>query len=83
MELFFLGCLANASYPVGSEGVAAVIDLPGATFVQLAGLAAVALSLEAARTDRRIKPDPLDTQPRFTASILRLEVDHVGPGPRV
>lgn len=40
--------------------------------VQVAGLAAAVLCLEAARTDRR-KPNPLETPLTITATILRLE----------
>ena len=46
---------------------------PTSVFVQVAGLAALALCLEASRTDRRIKPDLLETPQTITATILRLE----------
>jgi hypothetical protein len=31
LEQFYLGCLAHASYLIGSQGVAAVVDDSGAT----------------------------------------------------
>lgn len=39
----------------------------------MAGLAAAVLCLEAARTDRRIRPDPLETPLTITATIFRLK----------
>jgi hypothetical protein len=46
---------------------------PNLLIVQVAALAAAALCLEAARTDKRAKPDPLETPLGITATILRLE----------
>jgi len=42
-------------------------------WIQVAGLAAAAVCLDASRTDRRIKPGPLETPQSITATILRLE----------
>ena len=46
---------------------------PTSVLVQVAGLAAAALCLEASRTAPRIKPDALETPQTITATILRLE----------
>jgi hypothetical protein len=46
---------------------------PASVFVQVAGLVAAALCLEASRTDKRIKPESLETPQTITATILRLE----------
>jgi hypothetical protein len=46
---------------------------PGSAFVQVAVLMAAALCLEASRTDKRIKPESLETPQTITATILRLE----------
>jgi len=46
---------------------------PSTFIIQVAGLAAAALCLDASRTDRRIKPEPLETPQTITATILRLE----------
>ena len=45
----------------------------GSVFVQAVGLLAAALCLEASRTDKRIKPESLETPQTITATILRLE----------
>ena len=46
---------------------------PASAFLQVTVLAAAALSLDASRTDRRLKPDPLETPQTISATILRLE----------
>jgi hypothetical protein len=46
---------------------------PNSVFIQVACLAAAALCLNASRSDRRIKSDPLETPQTITATILRLE----------
>jgi hypothetical protein len=46
---------------------------PTSIIVQLAALAAAALCLEASRTARPAKPDPLETPQTITATIFRLE----------
>ena len=46
---------------------------PGSVFVQAVGLVAAALCLEASRTDKRIKPESLETPQTITSTILRLE----------
>lgn len=50
-----------------------LMSRPASVFVQIAVLAAAALSLDASRTDRRVKSDPLETPQTITATILRLE----------
>ena len=50
-----------------------VMFRPASVFVPIAVLAAAALSLDASRTDRRLKPDPLETPQTISATILRLE----------
>ncbi|PWU08576.1 MAG: hypothetical protein C5B51_07680 [Terriglobia bacterium] len=46
---------------------------PASIIIQLAGLTAVALCLDASRTPKAIKPAPVDTPQVITATILRLE----------
>jgi hypothetical protein len=46
---------------------------PASVFVQVTVLATAALTLEASRTDKRLKPNPVETPQTITASILRLE----------
>ena len=50
-----------------------VMFRPASAFLQVTVLAAAALSLDASRTDRRLKPDPLETPQTISATILRLE----------
>lgn len=47
---------------------------PNSVIVQLAVLAASALCLDASRTTKPTKPDPLETPQTITATILRLEM---------
>ena len=46
---------------------------PSSVIFRLAGLAAVALCLEAARTAKSVKPEPPESPAAITARILRLE----------
>jgi len=46
---------------------------PAFVLVQVAGLMAAALCLQASRTDKRIKPESFETPQTITATILRLE----------